>query len=437
MVQTNIKLGYIRDPESHEMYFPHTHYLGVVGLDDHVLDLVGGEVPTKLSDLTNNILTLNGSTATPLSWYAPTSGGTSGQFLKSNGNAAPTWTALSLSDLSLYSKKLSYKLNSSTATELGTIIRNANDDLTLPEFYAPTTAGTIGQILKSTAGTPTWSSLENIIGKKASGQVLAGNGTGSSDSNVSWRTLSISDLGLYNKTLALTYNGSSHTIGNVIRNEDSDLTLSIGFLPNTVGTQYDLLMSNGSGAPSWLNFGNSNGYLKKTSNGWSLIGESNFFFPNEDVWFHKSLPTGTSASDIGNNGIQPSGIELNFYGGDGIILKQVKNASNHILGVQINASPIVSQLQTLSTNENTGYLKKTAADTWTLDPYGGSSNSSTDAAGNQMPFYDSSVTGSTMAGLKSTTSAGTTYQKISFAAITNDTATGNNAVTIILNGNFS
>lgn len=432
MAQTNIKLGYIRDPESHEMYFPYTHYLGVIGLDTHVLDLVGGEVPTKLSDLTNDIFTLNGSTTTPLSWYAPTSGGTSGQFLKSNGNAAPTWTALALSDLSLYSKKLSYKLNGSTAIELGTIIRDTDDDLTLPVFYAPTAAGTSGQILKSTAGIPTWSSLESVIGKKASGQVLAGNGTGSSDSNVSWRTLSLSDLGLYNKVLALNYNGSDHTIGNVIRNEDSNLTLSIGFLPNTVGAQYDLLMSNGNGAPSWLNFSN-NGYLKKTSNGWSLIGDSNFFFPNADVWFFKSLPTGVSASDIGNNGVRPSGIELDFFGGDGIILKQVKNNSNHVLGVQINASPIVSQLQTLSTSDDTGYLKKTAANTWALDPYGGGAKESVMNDGSVIRV-DASAT----AGLRKQTGTNTyEYQKISFAAITNDTSTGNNKVTIILNGNFS
>lgn len=270
--------------------------------------------------------------------YAPTTVGMDGQILKSNGIGAPTWTALSLSDLSLYSKKLSYKLNSSTATELGTIIRDADSDLTLPEFYAPTTAG----------------------------------------------------------------------------------------------NQYNLLMSNGSGAPSWLNFGNSEGYLKKTSSGWSLIGDSNLFFPNEDVWFYQNLPQGVSALDIAV-GAQPSGIELNFYGGDGITLKKVVNASQHVLGVQINASPIVNTLQTLSSNSDTGYLRKTAADTWELDPYGGGAKESVMNDGSVITASSSAT-----AGLRKQTGTSTyEYQKISFAAITNDTATGNNAVTIILNGNFN
>ena len=62
--------------------------------------------------------------------YAPTSAGTSGQILSSNGAGAPKWTSLP----------------------------NVNDSGTIPAtFYAPTSAGTSGQILSSNGtGAPTW-----------------------------------------------------------------------------------------------------------------------------------------------------------------------------------------------------------------------------------------------------------------------------------------
>lgn len=41
-------------------------------------------------------ITLNGSSTTSPSFYAPTSAGTSGYYLKSNGSGAPTWAALSI-----------------------------------------------------------------------------------------------------------------------------------------------------------------------------------------------------------------------------------------------------------------------------------------------------------------------------------------------------
>lgn len=326
MTQTNIKLGYIRDPESHEMYFPYTHYLGVVGLDEHVYDLIGGSV--------DNYIPLAGSSSI-------------------TGNlTAATNNSIDLGD----------------ATHI----------------WKTVYAGSIN------------------------------------NDNISFT----------NKTFSTTLNGVSIS-KNILANDN--ISLGNIYAPDIVGNQYDLLMSNGSDAPSWLNFGSRVGYLKKTSSGWSLIGDSDFFFPNEDVWFYQSLPQGVSALDIAV-GAQPSGIELNFYGGDGIILKKVVNASQHVLGVQINTSPIVSTLQTLSiVSSDTGYLKKTAANTWELDPYGGGAKESVMNDGSVITASSSAT-----AGLRKQTGTNTyEYQKISFAAITNDTATGNNAVTIILNGNFN
>ena len=46
-------------------------------------------------------ITLNGSSTTSPSFYAPTSAGTSGYVLKSNGSGAPTWTSATLTDTKL------------------------------------------------------------------------------------------------------------------------------------------------------------------------------------------------------------------------------------------------------------------------------------------------------------------------------------------------
>lgn len=78
---------------------------------------VSFNVPTKTSHLTNDsnfitistlsdyaglddlpTITLNGTETTSPSFYAPTTAGTSGYVLKSNGSGAPTWTSATLTD---------------------------------------------------------------------------------------------------------------------------------------------------------------------------------------------------------------------------------------------------------------------------------------------------------------------------------------------------
>ena len=217
MAQEHIQLGYLRDPESHEMYFPYTHYLGVIGLDTHVIDLIGGSVTNyiplagssaitgSLTPSTNNSInlgdvshiwktvyagaihngtisfssnelsgTINGTSIQTAilsstsvgnislgTFYAPTSLGTAGQFLKVNSGA----TALDYGNI--YSVNLKHVLNGASATVIGSIYRDTNSDLTLPTFYAPTTGGTsANQLLISqgtgttfTATAPTWTNL--------------------------------------------------------------------------------------------------------------------------------------------------------------------------------------------------------------------------------------------------------------------------------------
>lgn len=82
-------------------------------------------------------ITLNGSSTTSPSFYAPTGAGTSGQYLKSNGSGAPSWTN--------FPTIPSITLNGSSTTS--------------PSFYAPTSAGTSGYILTSSgSGAPGWTS---------------------------------------------------------------------------------------------------------------------------------------------------------------------------------------------------------------------------------------------------------------------------------------
>lgn len=119
--------------------------------------------------------TLNGASTTSLSFYAPTGAGTSGQYLKSNGSGAPSWTN--------FPTIPSITLNGSSTTS--------------PAFYAPTGAGTSGQYLKSNgSGAPTWATLPTVptitlngsattspsfyapVSAGTSGYVLQSNGSG-------------------------------------------------------------------------------------------------------------------------------------------------------------------------------------------------------------------------------------------------------------------
>ena len=80
-------------------------------------------------------VTLNGSANTSPSFYAPTSVGSSGQYLKSSGSGAPSWET--------FPTIPSITLNGSSTTS--------------PSFYAPTSAGTSGYVLTSSgSGAPTW-----------------------------------------------------------------------------------------------------------------------------------------------------------------------------------------------------------------------------------------------------------------------------------------
>ena len=56
------------------------------------------EVGALPSSTTIPAITLNGTANTSPSFYAPTTAGTNGYVLKSNGSGAPTWTSATLTD---------------------------------------------------------------------------------------------------------------------------------------------------------------------------------------------------------------------------------------------------------------------------------------------------------------------------------------------------
>lgn len=151
--------------------------------------------------LTSDIptITLNGSSTTSPSFYAPTSVGTSGYYLKSNGSGAPSWTAF---------------------PTIPTITLNGTAT-TSPSFYAPTSAGTSGYVLKSNgSGAPSWTSATLTDEKvKLTSQSTSGNypitfGPTSITSNSTYQEYYDSDF-YFNPSTNNLYVSSGTTNGNI------------------------------------------------------------------------------------------------------------------------------------------------------------------------------------------------------------------------------
>lgn len=123
-----------------------------------------GHISAYGSAVTIPSVTLNGSSSTSPSFYAPTGAGTSGQYLKSSGTGAPTWTN--------FPTIPSITLNGSSSTS--------------PSFYAPTSAGTSGYYLKSSgSGAPTWTAFPTIPTVPSAGTSASAVGTSASGGSAS------------------------------------------------------------------------------------------------------------------------------------------------------------------------------------------------------------------------------------------------------------
>ena len=201
-------------------------------------------------------ITLNGSSTTSASFYAPTSAGTSGYYLKSNGSGnAPTWTSF---------------------PTIPTITLNGSST-TSPSFYAPTSSGTANQILVSGGANtaPTWKATANgaAYATSSNGALTFGTlpvaqgGTGTTSFTANSVVISGSSTTSALTTRSITDSSSASAISTntsipterdiyyglpTINNSHSYTSSTTIYAPTEGGTANQILVSAGStSAPTW------------------------------------------------------------------------------------------------------------------------------------------------------------------------------------------
>ena len=205
-------------------------------------------------------ITLNGSSTSSASFYAPTSAGTSGYYLKSNGsNSAPTWTSLTIPSITL----------------------NGSSNTT-PSFYAPTTAGTNGYYLKSNgSGAPSWTSFPTIP------TIKLNNSTNTSPSFYAPTTGGTSGYYLKSNGSTSAPTWASLTVPSITLNGSSNTSPSF-YAPTSAGTSGQYLKSNGSGAPSWATLPISGTSVQYGTTS-STISVSNNSYASQKISFGSSF----------------------------------------------------------------------------------------------------------------------------------------------------
>ena len=314
-------------------------------------------------------------------FYAPITAGTQYSLLNSNGSGAPTWmtpsatgllkftsgtgwsmdsssylTNVSLSDVGLYNKNLKYKLNSTTASTLGSIARDTNSDLTLPEFYAPTRPGTKYDILTSNGSEsePTWvtpsgtgllkytsgtgwgidtntylttlpSATTSAIGGIKVGAVLgSASGASTTDTDATKRYSVLID----NNNLGYVNVPWSNTTYSDFTGATSSTAGTNGLVPApAAGDQLKFL----SGGANWLSFDTTNiGGAKSVIN----LKDGNTTLSTINVRMAASpIPSGITTSNVSQ---ETTFSEVLFYPGNGISFnKVVSSASREGLKVSL------------------------------------------------------------------------------------------------------
>ena len=111
-------------------------------------------------------------------------------------------------------------------------------------IFAPTTGGTKGQFLISDGSTnaPLWANLKDIL--KNTTYSITTNDPTTTNCVLKYTSSGLTWSPDNNTTYKLTLNGTAKGGGST--------DLGTFFAPTTAGTQYYILQSNGSGAPSWL-----------------------------------------------------------------------------------------------------------------------------------------------------------------------------------------
>lgn len=181
-------------------------------------------------------ITLNGSSSTSPSFYAPTDAGTNGYVLKSNGSGAPTWASAVLTDEKLavsttLTTNLNYRIifgSSTTTTAETKLVSNAFQ-------YVENGANQVYLQLGN-------SSKQGCISfyNKSSYQIEL-----IPDTLTTNRTITLPD-----KTGTVALTSDIPTVPTITLNGSSSTSPSF-YAPTSAGTNGYVLKSNGSGAPSW------------------------------------------------------------------------------------------------------------------------------------------------------------------------------------------
>ena len=450
----HIKLGYLRDPENHEMYFPYTHYLGVVGLDTHVLNLIGGTVPTQLSDLTNDLtsigkITLNGTSVdvlrpygniTEQTFYAPSVAGSSGQILKSTGST-PNWSTIN---------SLTWALGTPTADNTGYDLSTAKT-INIPSTLAHLVLnGTSTALAES-------SFLKNLslIIASSSSSITENPAT---DPWINLLGRDVTDTWKSAPLGSVQFQGST---GIDIVGDSGTVEISID---NTVITTTNF-STNYPDLNAIEGLIGTSGFLKKTAaNTWTLDTNTYITEFSHTVTVKSGYQSdgtteisGTSSSSenptvtLGDSGVTSgsygdSSTQTPSFGSSFKVPQLQVNAKGIVVSasehnVTLPADPFTNHNYTKSVSANQAGTQLTVVNvsnnvetTSTIDIVGENTEYT---LGNRM---NTNTSGSSNAAVTLTDNAAiATVQavQVPFSAIVNDTATGNSAVTIVLNGNFN
>lgn len=187
--------------------------------------------------LTSDIptITLNGSSSSSPSFYAPTTAGTSGQVLTSNGSGAPTWAATPSGggDIFIATYDVTTIEQVRAAYQAGKyIICRSPSDFSAQGWYSLAEREIVYDVDETT-----------IFGETYIFRYVSGY-SGSNTSRVElWYIALDKDGGWY-------YNNTNLNIPKITLN-GSTTTSPNFYAPTTAGTSGQVLTSNGSGAPTW------------------------------------------------------------------------------------------------------------------------------------------------------------------------------------------
>ncbi len=182
-------------------------------------------------------------------------GGAATKAIKDNSSA----TALTSSGTNLVTERTVYNGTPS--------INNSHAYTSSSNFYAPTGAGTAGQILKSSGGTsaPVWANASDITVGTATHAVSADTATTATSAGTATRALQDED----GNNIKATYSKKANTIKSLVFNSDASVTITTDSGTVTSQTVYGALADStwfGPTAPTnkkmiWVD--TANGYIQK------------------------------------------------------------------------------------------------------------------------------------------------------------------------------